>query len=74
MITPSITQRLRRLHQRMTLERVSGIPAADKAAFLAFCREHEAATMQTGDESSAITWSTFGDWHNSPVFSFDRSK
>jgi hypothetical protein len=80
---PSINERMRKVHERMYLEKISGISASNKDAFLAFCREQEAAglvgstqakSLEKECDSNAMTWSTFDDWNNSPVFSFDRQK
>ncbi len=79
----SIEERMHKVHKRMHLESISGISAANKEEFLAFCRAQEGSGSVANAQdryiveafdSNAINWRNFDDWNNSPGFSLDRRK
>ena len=79
----SIEERMRKVHERMRLEMISGISAANREEFLAFCREQEESTSIVNAQdkclvevfdNSAVNWGDFGDWNNSPGFSLKGRK
>lgn len=79
----SIGERMCNVHERMRLERISGISAANREEFLAFCCEQEAlgsavnaqaGYTEEGFDKNAVYWSVFNDWNNSPAFSLNRRK
>jgi hypothetical protein len=72
-VEPSIRRRMHNIQVRMRMERISGISAEEKDAFLAFCREQEqsglvalAADPESEEEVDWEEWEDFGNWHDAP--------
>lgn len=72
----SIKERMSRVRERMRLERLSGIPVADKKGFLAFCREQEQSGLLVDAQRKPVEeeidqdrtdWKDFGNWHDTMI-------
>ena len=79
-VQSSIIKRLHRIHERMQLERMTGVSPVNRDLFLAMCRDLEngeiASSWITDDktDSNELCWEPFDNWNNAPDFLVKRER
>jgi hypothetical protein len=72
---------MRKIHERMQVERRSGISPSNKTLFLATCRDLElseiASSWKAEEESTdrdELCWEPFDNWNNGPALLVNRER